>query len=150
VLKAQHKLGRAEPLLRQSAAINLELFGEASAEVAQARTSVAALLCEKGERSEASTLFEAAVAFFDRNAGKYELPAAITRGQYGECLVRLHRYEEAEKQLTLSYARMAKLGASHRWAQQAAHRLADFYHQTGNAAEEKHYRELALPVASKS
>ena len=59
------------------------------------------------------------------------LGAAIARGEYGECLTKARRFQEAEKQLIPAYEHMSQLGAGHRWSKQAARRLADLYNAWG-------------------
>jgi tetratricopeptide (TPR) repeat protein len=148
-LKSQHKLAAAEPLLRESIDVAVQAYGEKTVETAEARAALASLVCEKHASVDAISLFGTSVAFFDANGGKYELPAAITRGNYGECLTSLGRYDEAEPQLTQSYARLIKLGTSHKWAQLATRRLADLYHRWGDVAEENRYRGMLSTTLSK-
>lgn len=66
--------------------------------------NLAMLLTKQGKLEEAAALYKEAVTLATANAPANYLPTAIFRNNYGECLTKLGRYEEAQVELTQSMA----------------------------------------------
>ncbi|CAM2065395.1 Non-specific serine/threonine protein kinase [Sulfidibacter corallicola] len=78
---------------------------------------------------------------------------AVTLSRWGDCLRRLHRFEEAEPKLVESLATLsARLGPKDRATLEAARHLADFYRQTDRSEDlrtlERQYPELQAAKAA--
>ncbi len=84
-----------------------------------------------GDLDEALATHEDALARYRSSLDEHHWMIANARSQYGGCLLKLGRTQEAERELLAAFETLDALGMSTR-AQTAARRLAELYEQTGN------------------
>ena len=138
-LRRSGSVREAETLTREALAINLKLLGSDSEAVATNRKDLGSMLCAARPHQGALDVLKEATDYYARHPDVEPLGAAIARGEYGECLTKARRFQEAEGHLIPAYEHMSRLGAGHRWSKQAAKRLADLYRAWGKPLEAAKY-----------
>jgi len=149
VLEEQGKLADAEGLYRQSLEVSRRILGDDHPRTLAALSNLAGLLSAQGKPSEAEPLYQTVVRTAPRAlpAGHWQI--ALYQGLYGQCLVRLQRYEQAEAELLQSYAGLvAALGASHERTLRAVERLVTLYEAWGRSEQAAEW-QAKLPTTGR-
>ena len=124
-----------EDMTRQALAVTIKVLGPDNESVATSRKDLGSLLCSQGKLEAGLELLREATDFFIRHPSVQPQSGAIIRGEYGACLTKARRFAEAEVVLLSAHGHMTQLGPDHRWAKQAASRLANLYEAWGKPAE---------------
>jgi serine/threonine protein kinase/Tfp pilus assembly protein PilF len=130
-LRHTGSLVEGEALTRRALAINMKVLGPDTEPVAVSHRDLGSLLCATGRVQEGLEVLRASARFFDDHPGVEPRSAAITRGEYGECLTKARRFADAETELLAADRHLAPLGPNHRYTRQSAKRLADLYKAWG-------------------
>jgi tetratricopeptide (TPR) repeat protein len=131
VLEDQNKLDEAEQLFRRV----VELRRSVSLEDPEAwpqMNNLAMLLVKQGKLEEAAALYAELVAICQQHAPPGYAAGAIFRNNYGECLSKLKRFEQAEELLKASQDDLVRIFKDgHPRVQRGAQRLAAMYRAWG-------------------
>jgi hypothetical protein len=103
--------------------------------VAVNKRELGALMCFPPPRDGAVDLLREAVEFYAHRPTLQPMSAAVTQGEYGQCLTSVRRFQEAETQLLASYKQLASLGPEHRWVKDSVRRLGTLYRAWGKPAD---------------
>ena len=94
--------------------------------------NLAMLLVKRDKLEEAGQIYAELVALCDQHAPANYTACAIFRNNYGECLTKLGRFEEAEGSLKSSQVQLtAVFKEGHPRVQRGAQRLANLYRAWG-------------------
>ncbi len=130
------KLDEAEQYYRRALELIQKKKGYAHPESFGPLNNLAMLQMRRGQLDDAETLFRDLVKSSTAALGESHFYVGIFRNNLGECLTKLHRLDEAEKELLASEATLEQaLGAGHARTQKAFERLAALYEAKGDAAE---------------
>ena len=84
-----------------------------------------------------------ALAFGLKQLGEKNQDVAKIRAKYGECLVKLNKYELAEEQLEIVLSILQdSLGLGDSWTQRVLRSLVEICEARGNAEKATHFRTL--------
>lgn len=135
----------AEPVLRRA----VDLFEKAGHPWRSfAKGGLARLLGRKGDRAAADALFVEALPAALADFGGDNLDVAKLRWKYGNHLLDLARYAEAEPQLREAFRVFdGSLGAESDWTRRAAGDLARVYDAMDRTEDARRFREWAGPAA---
>ena len=99
--------------------------------------------CEKGDHQAAEPLFRESIEIIGKSLGADHWMVAAARSNYGHCLRRLERYEEAEKILLAAYPVLqGQFGEQHERTQKAVSHLVALYVAWGKPEKAVDYRVL--------
>jgi tetratricopeptide (TPR) repeat protein len=141
VLENAGRLAEAEPLQRESLDVLRGVLGEEHPTVLALTNNLAYLLQRQGKLDEAEAayrrLLEAAPGALPE--GHWHL--GVYRGLYGDCLLRLERFDDSERQLLASYRCFREaLGEEDRQTRRAVERLVELYEAWGKREEADAWR----------
>jgi len=104
----------AAALYRQVTEFNLSHFGSEDLNTLTSKNSLAQVLLLQGKAAEAEPLLRGVVETAERTLAAREMKRLLFHMTYGECLLKLSRYSEAEPQLLCCYEGLREMmGAGH-------------------------------------
>lgn len=142
VVEDKGDLMAAEALYREALELRRRLLGSAHPDTLTSMNNLASLLLERGEPSEAEPMFQECsdVALEVFPPGDWR--AAAFQSDYGYCLMKLHRFDEAESQLLEGYGKLeAALGARATETREVRAHLFDLYKLMGMPGKAERYAE---------
>jgi serine/threonine protein kinase/tetratricopeptide (TPR) repeat protein len=147
-IEGQNRLGEAEALLRKVIEARRRVIGELHPDTLGSLNNLAWNLFNQERAGEAEPLFRQAVDGYKQSMPDGHWAVAVARGGWGNCLVSMQRFEEAEAQLLQAYEVERKaLGVDHAFTKKAAGYLAKLYDAWGDPAKAAAYR-AATPIAA--
>jgi serine/threonine-protein kinase len=128
------------PLMREAVVI-LEKAGNAALPIVLGNLGEA--LCASRRCADAEPVLARGVALGAARLGDESQDVARVRVKYGECLLDLRRYADAEAQALAALPVMrGSVGESGEWTQRTVRLLANVYEAWGRPAEAERYRKL--------
>jgi tetratricopeptide (TPR) repeat protein len=141
LLQYQHNYDEAIPLARRMLEIRRRLLGNEHADSIAALNTLAALLQDQGELAEAEQHSARAVELARMALAQDHWLTAMCRANYGRCLLKLRRYEEAEPQLLAGYSGLAAaFGKEHEQAKRVGTFLVSLYDAWGKPEQAAEWR----------
>ncbi len=151
VAEALGRMDEAEDYLKQAMEMRLRLFGEKNPEVAIAKHNLANFYFKNGDAASAEPLFRESVAIAAAALPADHAHTAIFRGNYGRCLQKLDKLDEAQLQLEAAFPVLKKaFGEKSERAQVVIRSLAEIYEARGEAEKVAEFRALLLPIGPNS
>jgi len=146
-------LGRdaeAESLYKRVVDVRRRVSGGKDPETWTSMNNLAMYYQTRGKPELAEPLYVEVLALCDKTLPPEHLYTALFRNNYGECLVDLGRFEEAEGRLLRSLAVLeAGFGPAHARTQKAFARMVKLYEGTGETVKAAAYREkIAKPAGA--
>ncbi len=143
----QDESDKAESLMRSTITIQISKLGEAHPHTLRSRNNLAWILNKQGEPRAAADEYSA-VLEIDRKVNAFgDWMRTTIRGNYGECLMALEQFQEAERHLLASYQGFDSLfgGDDHR-TRKGTERLAELYETWGKNNKAAQWRaKLSSP-----
>jgi serine/threonine protein kinase/tetratricopeptide (TPR) repeat protein len=134
------RFAESEPLLREAVFL-LEKANNAG--LAPALGNLGEALTAGGRAAEAEPVLARAVTLGADRLGEKSQDLAKVRVKYGECLLELKRYQEAEEQVLSAMPTLrGSLGDGHEWTQRAIRLLVDIYRASGRLDDAAPYLAL--------
>ena len=147
LLRRRSRLGDAEPLLREAVSIFRQRLGSTHQNVLVTMNSLAQVLMALGNSSGAEPVLRELIGLAETTS---EGPGPLTGIQtsYGECLMRLGRFDDAEQVLLAAHAALKDDPRPRpRQSQRIIHRLVELYAGRGKDDKAAEFRAL-LPAAA--
>jgi tetratricopeptide (TPR) repeat protein len=136
----------AEPYLREAADI---LRKEKHPWLSIILGNLGDLYTEKGDYTNAAAYFMEALDLGLKALGEKNQDVAKIRSKYGVCLVKLKKFDEAEKQLLIALPILRETaGEKDEMTQKAIRRLAELYQEWGKPDLAAKYRSLLIDKSS--
>jgi tetratricopeptide (TPR) repeat protein/tRNA A-37 threonylcarbamoyl transferase component Bud32 len=148
-LREKGDLVEAEARLRDALAVQRRLLPSGLAELASTLVNLGATLNGLGSSEEAAPLLQEAVDSFASLLGDNHSITGAARSALGDCLVRLERYEEAEKQLLEAYRILESDGRQRETRTRTVDRLVALYEAWGRSEQADKWRAILLPQDSR-
>jgi eukaryotic-like serine/threonine-protein kinase len=140
------KSAEAESIFRQTLEVNTRKHGAGDGRSLSAMNGLATALLKQGKMSEAEPVLSRLVEISKGTMPEKAMNRLLFQTKYGDCLLKLKRWDEAEPQLLSSYqGMMEKLGGKNgrtQWVLAKVVELYDAWEKPEKAAE---YRALLLP-----
>ena len=131
----------AEPLLREAREIRRRRYGEDHPATLDMMDKLALMLQAQDKLSEAELLFKQIVRRSQETLAPGHWRTASYQSDYGLCLMRLRRFEEAEQQLLDGYSGLgAALGENHRQTNDVLTNLVELYEAWDKPDQAAEYR----------
>jgi len=148
-LKTQDKLTEAEELARRTLEMRQAALGPEHPDTLKSTSDLALILHDQRRYDEAAVLHQRLIEITSRRTPARPAKTAVHQRNYGDCLRRLGRYQEAETQLLAAYqAAQAVLGPQHNQTKDAARLLASLYEAWGKPDRAATYHsDPAAPAA---
>lgn len=140
--RASGRLAEAEASLREGLRIYGGVYDETHESYVTTLLTLAIVVDDSGTSEQADALFQTAISAYAKAFGAEHWLVANARSLRSVCLTRLHRYEEAEKELLSAHPILMAAGLKDH-ARNAATRLADLYRAWGKPAQEAEWRQRA-------
>jgi class 3 adenylate cyclase/serine/threonine protein kinase len=132
VWHAQGKLAAAETLFRQTLADRRRVLGSEHVDTLSSMSNLALVLQDQDKLAEAEMLLRQAFEIARTRLPQKHWFRGVLQAKYGNCLVRLGRYAEAEEHLLASHAELSDvLDATDARVQTVLSGLADLYSAWG-------------------
>lgn len=132
LLRKQGKLKEAEPLLIEALDYAKKTLVEIHPRTLEIMCDLASLRTDQGKLEKAAEMFEQALT--TKSEGLFVL--ARIRSEYGHCLIRLGRYNDAKRVLAAAYDAYQKaLGRNHDKTKRIASRLVEVNTASGDVDE---------------
>ncbi len=151
--KLYHNQGRneeAEPLFRQVLESDRRKFGEEHSDTIGSMVKLASALRDMGKLDQAEPLYSEAIETAERVLPADDRSTPRYHSEYGVCLTKLERYEEAEEQLLAGSEGIEKAqGKEHKQTRKARQRLVELYEAWDAAEPGKGHAEVAAEWRAK-
>ncbi|MCZ6601900.1 MAG: tetratricopeptide repeat protein, partial [Planctomycetota bacterium] len=132
-----------EKLHRRVLEARRRTLGETHPDTLVSMNNLGRLLRITGDLAEADRLLAGAVRLATESLPQGDWRTAVFRSNYGACLTKMERFEEAERQLLASHAVLRPLLASdNRFVLKVLQRLVELYTAWGNPEKAKEYEAL--------
>ncbi len=141
--KDRGDLDAAEGWIRQAIPMQRKLRGQDHPLLANALSLLASLLDRRGDAAGAAPLYQEAVSIYERSVGADNPRTATMRFDYAGCLIRLKRFEDAERQLRSGRDALLKAPESEendKRLRDGLKRLAELYDALGKHDEAAGHR----------
>lgn len=147
VYRRQDKLREAEALLRDVVDAFRRTIGDDHIDTLITMNNLARVIGESGRDEEAESMFRETVERAMRSQPDGSYFTAVFRGGYGKTLMRLERYELAERELRSSCDTLSEsLGADHSYTQRFLPALVELYEITDQPEKAARDRSM-IPVS---
>ena len=139
--RGRGNMAEAESVLRQAVEIYSRNLGEGDMITVVAKQHFATVLDDSGSSEQAAELYPQIIEVLESTYGGDHWQVANARNRYGLCLLRLGRFQQAERELLEAHAVLDAAGFQDR-ALLAVQRLATLYEATGRDADAARWRSL--------
>ena len=137
--RARGDRATAEQFAREAMAMYEHLHEASHDSISTSKLTLAALLDDQGKHDEAERLFRTVIGMYVETRGADDWMTFNARSMLGQCLVRLNRYENAERELLAAHDAFARSGMQE-YARIAASRLVTLYEAWGKPDQASRWR----------
>jgi serine/threonine protein kinase/tetratricopeptide (TPR) repeat protein len=136
ILKEQGEYEQAIEHYREAHDMRVRLLGERHLDVALSLSSLALLYHERGRYAEALPLLVQSIPIWQQGLGPKHGLVLKTQGLVGDCLSKLKRYPEAERELHAAYVGLLEIaGENHNETKRVRAFLEAMYRDSGRPGE---------------
>ncbi len=141
LLNRQTKLNEAEELYRQVVQVSTEVLGQEHRHTLMSMCSLGIVLRRQDKVPEAAQTLAHALKIFQNNNVRDSILGAVIKQEYGKCLAKMARYDQAEPYLIDSIEELtASAGPRHRRTRSGIKALIDLYDAWGKPEKAAEWR----------
>jgi eukaryotic-like serine/threonine-protein kinase len=143
VLRTLGKFDEAEALCREALAARERLLPAGHESIGDSMAILGRILSDRGNVVEAAPLLEEALRIHRAALPKGSWRTAVTQEWLGDCLIKLQRYDDAERELLEASATLQRTPGMHpQFEKGATKSLIELYRLLGNASKAGAYEAL--------